>query len=85
MIKMFTALFVSIIYLSGCFMPKAMYEQADADRVTAMGSDVMQAWLAENMPDAELTECKAYNVMPLYDWCSVNFKPPSQCRNNSVV
>ena len=27
MIKMFAALFASIIYLSGCFMPKTMYEQ----------------------------------------------------------
>jgi len=67
MIKMFAALFVSIVCLSGCFMPKAMYEQADADQVTAKGSEMMQTWLAENMPDAELTECKAYIVMPLYD------------------
>jgi len=67
MIKMFAALFASIICLSGCFMPKAMYEQADADQVTAMGTEMMQAWLAENMPDAELTECKAYIVMPLRD------------------
>ena len=67
MIKMFAALFASVVCLSGCFMPKAMYEQADADRVTAKGREMMQAWLAENMPDAELTECKAYIVMTLYD------------------
>ena len=67
MIKMFAVLFASVLCLSGCFMPKAMYEQADADQVTAKGSEMMQAWLAEHMPDAELTECKAYIVMPLRD------------------
>ena len=67
MIKMFAALFASVVCLSGCFMPKAMYEQADADRVTAKGNEMMQAWLAEHIPDAELTECKAYIVMTLFD------------------
>ena len=67
MIKMFAVLLASVVCLSGCFMPKAMYEQADADRVTAKGNEMMRAWLAENMPDAELTECDAYIVMPLYD------------------
>lgn len=65
--KMFAVLFASVVCLSGCFMPKTMYEQADADQVTAKGNEMMQTWLAENMPDAELTECKAYIVMPLYD------------------
>ena len=67
MIKMFTALFASVLCLSGCYMPKAMYEQADADQITATGSEMMQTWLGENMPDAELTECKAYIVMPSRD------------------
>ena len=67
MIKMFAALLASILCLSGCYMPKAMYEQADAEQVTAMGTEMMQAWLAEHMPDAELTECKAYIVMPSRD------------------
>ena len=65
--KMFTALFASVLCLSGCYMPKAMYEQADADQITATGSEMMQTWLGENMPDAELTECKAYIVMPSRD------------------
>ena len=67
MINMFAALFASVLCLSGCFMPKAMYEQADADQVTAKGREMMQAWLAEHIPDAEMTECKAYIVMPLRD------------------
>ena len=67
MIKMFVVLFASVVCLSGCFMPKAMYEQADADQVTAKGREMMQVWLAENMPDAELTECKVYIVRTLYD------------------
>lgn len=67
MIKMFAALFASVVCLSGCYMPKAMYEQADADQITATGSEMMQTWLGEHMPDAELTECKAYIVMPSRD------------------
>jgi len=65
--KLLAVLLVSVVCLSGCFMPKDMYEQADADRVTAKGREMMQAWLAENLPDAELTECAAYVAMPLYD------------------
>ena len=67
MIKMFAVMFAAVVCLSGCFMPKAMYEQADADMVAAKGSERMQAWLAEHMPDAELTGCEAYIVMPLKD------------------
>ena len=62
---MFAVLFVSVVCLTGCFMPKSMYEQADAEQVAANGREIMQAWLAENMPDAELTECEAYMVNPL--------------------
>ena len=65
MIKMFAALVVSIVCLSGCLPTNPMYEQADADRITAKGCEMMQAWLAENMSDAELTECAAYTVIPL--------------------
>ena len=65
MIKMFAALVVSIVCLSGCLPTNSMYEQADADRITAKGCEMMQAWLAENMSDAELTECAAYTVIPL--------------------
>ena len=63
--KLFAILFLSVLCLSGCFMPKPMYEQADADQVTAAGREMMQAWLNENMPEAELTDCAAYIVMPL--------------------
>ena len=51
--------------LSGCTPQKPMYEPADADQVAAEGSEIMQAWLAENMSDAELTECTAYTAIPL--------------------
>lgn len=63
--KMFAVLFASIVCLPGCLPTNSMYEQADADRITAMGTEIMQAWLAENMSDAELTECAAYTVIPL--------------------
>ena len=66
-IKLLAVLFASAVCLSGCFMPDTMYEQADADQVTAKGRDMMQAWLAENLPDAELSECAAYVAMTLYD------------------
>ena len=64
-VKLLAVLLISVLCLSGCFMPKPMYEQADADQVTAVGREMMQAWLNENMPDAELTDCAAYLVMPL--------------------
>jgi len=64
-IKMLAVLLISVLCLSGCFMPKPMYEQADADQVTAAGREMMLAWLAEHMPDAELTDCAAFIVMPL--------------------
>ena len=63
--KLFAILFLSVLCLSGCFMPKLMYEQAEADLVTAKGKELMQAWLAQHMPEAELTDCAAYIVMPL--------------------
>lgn len=65
--KLFTILFLSVLCLSGCFMPKLMYEQAEADLVTAKGRELMQAWLAQHMPEAELTDCAAYIAMPLSD------------------
>jgi len=54
--KMFAVLFASVVCLAGCFMTKAMYEQADADQVTAMGSEMMQAWLAEHMRNEDSTD-----------------------------
>ena len=65
--KLFAILFLSVLCLSGCFMPKLMYEQAEADLVTAKGRELMQVWLAQHMPEAELTDCEAYIVMPLSD------------------
>ena len=65
--KLFAILFLSVLCLSGCFMPKLMYEQAEADLVTAKGRELMQAWLAQHMPEAELTDCAAYIAMPLSD------------------
>ena len=65
--KLFAILFLSVLCLSGCFMPKPMYEQAEADLVTAKGRELMQVWLAQHMPEAELTDCEAYIAMPLSD------------------
>lgn len=65
--KLFAILFFSVLCLSGCFMPKHMYEQAEADLVTAKGRELMQAWLEQHMPEAELTDCAAYIAMPLSD------------------
>ncbi len=44
------------IFLVGC----EHYEQEDADRIAAKGTEMMQAWLDKNMPDAEMTECSAF-------------------------
>ena len=66
MIKMFGVLLVTVGCLFGCVPQKPMYEQANADQIAAEGSEIMLAWLAEYLPDAELTECKAYLVNPLH-------------------
>lgn len=48
------------ICLSGCYPIMKMYDQEDADKVTAKGTEMMQVWLDENMPDATLEECTAF-------------------------
>ena len=56
---------LAVFCLFGCVPQKPMYEQTDADRIAAEGGEIMQAWLAQYLPDAELPECEAYMVNPL--------------------
>lgn len=57
----------ALLCLSGCYPMKDMYKPEDADRTSAEGSRMMQAWLEENMPDAQLDECTAYVAWTHYD------------------
>lgn len=55
--------FLCFVFLSAvlfCFSGCEHYEQEDADKITEKGTEMMQAWLDENMPDAQLTECSAF-------------------------
>lgn len=49
-----------ILLISICFTGCKHYEQEDADKITEKGTEMMQIWLNENMPDAEIIECAAY-------------------------
>ena len=48
----------ALICLAGC--DHNHYEQEDADLIAEKGTEMMQAWLDEHMPDAEMTECSAF-------------------------
>ena len=52
---------------SGCIIPKPQYKPSEADVVAQIGSDMIKAWLSENMCDAELLECSAHIETPAYD------------------
>lgn len=54
---------VVLLCLSGCYPLKPMYEQEDADRIAQKGTELMQAWLNENMPDTVLRQCIADSLM----------------------
>lgn len=65
-------IFIALVFsmtvcLSGCYPNKEMFEQENADRVTAKGIEMMQVWLDENMPDAKLEECSAFISWTSYD------------------
>ena len=45
-----------VLVMISCLTACKHYEQHDADRITAKGTEMMQTWLDENMPDAEMTE-----------------------------
>ena len=49
-----------VLVMCICFTGCKHYEQEDADRITAKGTEMMQAWLDENMPRAEMKECSAF-------------------------
>ena len=54
-------LFIALIFVMCiCFTGCKHYEQVEADRIAAKGTEMMQAWLDENMPDAEMKECSAF-------------------------
>jgi len=68
--KLFTYIIIVlplVFSLSGCYLNKPMYNQEDADSVTSKGTEMMQAWLDENMPDAKLEECTAFIAWTNYD------------------
>ena len=54
-------LLTAVTCLTGCNLLQNMvehhythYEQEDADRITEKGTEMMEAWLEENMPGTEL-------------------------------
>lgn len=54
-------LFITLVLVLGVLVAGCEnYEQADADRIVENGTRMIQAWLEENMPDAELIECSAF-------------------------
>ena len=53
--------------LSGCYQNEEMYEQENANRVASRGTEMMQDWLDENMPDATLEDCTAVTAWTRYD------------------
>lgn len=48
------AALVMFFCLSGCFSAEEKYDTEAADQIAAKGTARMEAWLEENMPDAEL-------------------------------
>lgn len=52
---------ISLVLAMGiCFSGCENYEPEEVDLITEKGTEMMQAWLEENMPDAELSECSAF-------------------------
>ena len=55
------------VCLFGCYPNKPMYEQENADKITAKGTEMMKNWLEENEPGAAIEECTAYIAWTNYD------------------
>ena len=55
------------VCLFGCYPSKPMYEQENADKITAKGTEMMKTWLEENEPGAAIEECTAYIAWTNYD------------------
>lgn len=53
--------------LGGCYRREPMYEQADADLVAAAGTKMMEEWLDEHMPGAEILTCEPFVTFSHYD------------------
>ncbi len=65
---LFIALVMALgVCLSGCYLMKEMYSPEDSDRVAAKGTEMMQVWLDENMPDAKLEDCTAFIAWTRFD------------------
>ena len=63
-----TAFIVLIcVCLFGCYPNKPMYEQENADKITAKGTEMMKTWLEKNEPGAAIEECMAYIAWTNYD------------------
>ena len=59
----FITVILAVIICAGCYPHEPVYEQQEADRIAEKGTELMQAWLKENMPDAVLKECTADILM----------------------
>ncbi|MBQ7534356.1 MAG: hypothetical protein IJT43_01915 [Stomatobaculum sp.] len=51
-------LLAAVLTLSGC--DQEQYTEEEEKQVTEKGTEMMQAWLSENVPDAELEKCEAF-------------------------
>ena len=45
--RFFGMLLTVLLFLSGCYPLRPMYEQEDADRITQKGTELMQGWLTQ--------------------------------------
>lgn len=59
----FAAVFLIILF---CFAGCEKYDQEEADVISDKGTEMMQAWLDENMPEAQMTGCEAYTNTSIY-------------------
>jgi len=58
---------IIVCCLGGCYRLEPMYEQADADLVAAAGTKMMDEWLDEHMPGAEILTCEPFITFSHYD------------------
>lgn len=63
----FLLILTSLACLSGCNTKEEMYTQEDAAKIADKGTEMMQAWLDGNMPDAALVDCTAVTARTRYD------------------
>lgn len=61
--RFFGILLTVLLCLSGCYSLEPVFKQEDADRIAQKGTELMQDWLKNNMPGAELRDCTADSLM----------------------